>query len=53
MKSAFGSIDGVTLVDGSQDDLLAKMRQGDVSAVIVVPSGYGASVAAGGRAGRR
>ena len=48
VKSAFDSIDGVTLVDGSKDDLLAKMRQGDVSAVIVVPSGYGASVAGGG-----
>ena len=51
LKSAFASIDGVKLVDGSQDDLLAKMQEGDVSAVIVVPAGYGATVAARRRAG--
>jgi ABC-2 type transport system permease protein len=48
VKQAFASIDGVTLVEGSQDQLLQKMRNGDVNAVIIVPAGYGASVAAGG-----
>src|SRR5690242_13895842 len=48
VKQAFASIDGVTLVEGSQDQLLQKMRDGDVNAVIIVPAGYGASAAAGG-----
>jgi ABC-2 type transport system permease protein len=48
VKAAFDSIDGVSLVEGTQDDLLAKMRNGDVNAVIIVPAGYGASVAGGG-----
>src|SRR3954471_18423463 len=40
LKSAFDDSTGVTLVDGSEDDLVAKMKQGEVSAVIVVPAGY-------------
>jgi ABC-2 type transport system permease protein len=48
VKSAFAAIDGVTLVDGTRDDLLAKMRNGDISAVLVVPAGYSDSVAAKG-----
>jgi len=48
IKSAFASIDGVTLVNGTQDQLLQKMRDGDVNAVIIVPAGYGDSVAAKG-----
>ena len=51
LKSAFASIDGVTLVDGSEDDLLAKMQKGDVSAVIVVPAGL--RHVGRGEAGRR
>ena len=46
LKSAFGSIPNVKLVDGSEADLLARMRKGDVSPVIVVPAGYSESVAA-------
>jgi ABC-2 type transport system permease protein len=46
LKSAFGSISNVTLVEGSDADLLARMRNGEIAAVIVVPSGYGAAVAA-------
>jgi ABC-2 type transport system permease protein len=48
LAAAFGSIDGVKLVDGSETDLVAKMKTGEVSAVIVVPKGYAASVAAKG-----
>jgi ABC-2 type transport system permease protein len=48
IRGAFTSIPNVTLVDGSEADLLAKMRKGDVSAVIVVPSGYAQTVAAKG-----
>jgi ABC-2 type transport system permease protein len=48
LAAAFGSIDGVKLVDGSETDLVAKMKRGEVSAVIVVPKGYAASVAAKG-----
>src|SRR6476661_499671 len=48
VKSTFGSVEGVSLVDGSQAELLEKMRNGDLSAVIVVPAGYGDSVAAKG-----
>ncbi|HZC33605.1 MAG TPA: ABC transporter permease, partial [Candidatus Bathyarchaeia archaeon] len=46
LKSAFASISNVKLVDGSESDLLARMRKGDVSAVIVVPKGYADTVAA-------
>ena len=46
LKAAFGSIDGVELVDGSEEDLVARMKKGEVSAVIVVPQGYADSVAA-------
>ena len=46
LKAAFGSIDGVKLVDGSEDDLVARMKKGEVSAVIVVPQGYATTVAA-------
>jgi ABC-2 type transport system permease protein len=46
LKSAFGSVSNVTLVEGTDADLLARMRNGEIAAVIVVPSGYGAAVAA-------
>ncbi|HEY3165309.1 MAG TPA: ABC transporter permease [Candidatus Limnocylindrales bacterium] len=45
LASAFGAVSGVKLVDGTADDLLAKMRKGEVAAVIVVPKGYGETVA--------
>jgi ABC-2 type transport system permease protein len=48
VKAAFAAIDGVSLVDGTQDELLGKMREGDVNAVIIIPAGYGDSVAAHG-----
>ncbi len=46
LKSAFAGIDGVTLVDAPEADLLARMRKGEVSAVIVVPKGHADTVAA-------
>jgi ABC-2 type transport system permease protein len=39
-------VTGVTVVDGSQDDLLEQMRSGEISAVVVVPKGYAQTVAA-------
>jgi ABC-2 type transport system permease protein len=46
LQAAFAAIDGVTLVDAPEDDLVARMRKGEISAVIVVPKGYAATVAA-------
>ena len=46
LKSAFDDVDGVKLVDGDEADLVARMKTGEVSAVIVVPKGYGETVAA-------
>jgi ABC-2 type transport system permease protein len=46
LAAAFRSIDGVALADGSEEDLLARMRKGEISAVIVVPKGYAETVAA-------
>src|SRR5258706_13320605 len=41
LASAFASVKGVKLVDSSVDDLLARMKRRELSAVIVVPKGYG------------
>src|SRR3954466_6106105 len=46
LKGAFGTIQSVKLVEGAEDDLLARMKKGDLSAVIVVPDGYAETVAA-------
>lgn len=46
LVEAFGSVDGVKLETGDANELQAKMRDGQVSAVIVVPKGYGDTVAA-------
>ena len=48
LGAAFDGVAGVELVTGSEADLLAKMKKGDVSAVIVVPKGYADTVAAKG-----
>jgi ABC-2 type transport system permease protein len=48
LRGAFGSIEGVTVVPGDEADLVARMRKGEISAVIVVPQGYGESVAVKG-----
>jgi ABC-2 type transport system permease protein len=47
LREGFAAQAGTQLTDASKDDALAKMRQGDVDAVIVVPAGYGDGVAAG------
>lgn len=46
LSAAFGAVDGVKLVDGSEVDLVARMKKGEVSAVIVVPKGYAETVGA-------
>ena len=46
LKAAFGAVEGVTLVEASEEDLLARMRKGEIAAVIVVPTGYAETVAA-------
>ena len=50
LKAAFASIGGVKLVDGTEADLVARMKKGEVSSVIVVPHGYADTVAAKGAA---
>jgi ABC-2 type transport system permease protein len=50
LHQRFDDQDGVTLEDGGADETLGKMRQGDVDAVIVVPSGYGETLAANAEA---
>ena len=47
VKAAFEALPNLKLVEGTEEDLLASMRQGDVSAVIVVPSGFGETMSAG------
>jgi ABC-2 type transport system permease protein len=46
LREAFDGQEGTELVQADKDDVLQQMRQGDVDAVIVVPAGYGAAVAA-------
>jgi ABC-2 type transport system permease protein len=47
LREGFRAQEGTELVDGSRDDSLGRMRQGDVDGVIVVPAGYGEAVTAG------
>jgi ABC-2 type transport system permease protein len=47
LRTGFAAQEGTELVDASRDDALARMRQGDVDGVIVVPPGYGEAVTAG------
>jgi ABC-2 type transport system permease protein len=47
LRARFAEQAGTELKDGSQDDSLASMREGEVDAVIVVPAGYGEAIAAG------
>lgn len=46
LKGAFAAAPNVELVEGTEEDLLARMRDGELSAVIVVPNGYAESIAA-------
>ena len=45
LKSAFGEVPNLELVEGSEAELVAQMRDGDLAAVIVVPQGYGQGIA--------
>src|SRR5436190_3905775 len=45
LKQAFAGIPNTKVVDGSEAELLASMKKGDLSTVIVVPMGYGDTVA--------
>lgn len=47
LREGFAAQAGTELIDASQDDALARMREGDVDAVIVVPPGYGDAIGAG------
>ena len=48
LRGAFGQAPNVTLVEGSEEELTARMRNGELAAVIVVPEGYGDDAADGG-----
>jgi ABC-2 type transport system permease protein len=47
LRTGFAALQGVTLVDATKDDAIARMNDGKLAAVIGVPAGYGASIAAG------
>ncbi len=47
IRTAFAASGAVELVDTGEPDALARMREGEFDAVIVVPAGYGEAVAAG------
>jgi ABC-2 type transport system permease protein len=44
LRAAFASQRNVTLVEASEEDLVGQMRDGKLSAVLVVPAGYGATI---------
>lgn len=48
LRGAFGQAPNITLVEGTEEELTARMRNGELAAVIVVPEGYGDDVADGG-----
>jgi ABC-2 type transport system permease protein len=47
LRDAFASPESIELLETTEEDALARMRDGEVDAVIVVPAGYGAAIAAG------
>ena len=44
LRAAFASQKNVALVEASEEDLVGQMRDGKLSAVLVVPAGYGATI---------
>jgi ABC-2 type transport system permease protein len=44
LKAAFASQPNLKLVESSEEDVVAQMRDGQLSAVIVVPAGYGETI---------
>ncbi|HEY7524332.1 MAG TPA: ABC transporter permease [Candidatus Limnocylindrales bacterium] len=52
VHDAFAAMESVELASGTRDEVLAKMRSGDLDAVLIAPRGFGAAVeAAAGNAG--
>ncbi len=47
LRAGFDGQEGTELLVASKDEALAQMREGSVDAVILVPAGYGAAIAAG------
>jgi ABC-2 type transport system permease protein len=47
LRLGFADQEGTELLLATKDEALAQMREGNVDAVIVVPAGYGAAIAAG------
>lgn len=45
LKAGFAALDGVTLVETTREDAVDQMKVGKVDGIIVVPPGYGASLA--------
>ena len=50
LREAFTEQPNLELAEGAEADVLERMRQGEVAAVIVVPAGYGERVEANARA---
>ena len=48
LQAGFAALDGITLVEATREEALEQMKVGKVDSVIVVPFGYGASLAAAG-----
>jgi ABC-2 type transport system permease protein len=44
LRETFATQPNVKVVESSEEDLVAKMRDGQLSAVLVVPAGYGATI---------
>src|SRR5579859_2148379 len=47
LEQAFKSVSALNVIEGQRDDLMARLKNGKLRAVIVVPSGASAAVAAG------
>jgi ABC-2 type transport system permease protein len=47
LRNAFSEQDGTEIAPDSRETALARMRDGDLDGVIVVPAGYGEAIAAG------
>jgi len=50
LRADFAALDGVELVDMSEADALAAMREGEQQVVLIVPAGYGAAIEAAAQA---
>ncbi len=51
LKTGFGALDGISLVDTTIEDAKSLMQTGKVDGIIVVPPGYGASLGAAANGG--